>query len=229
MIAIRKIGLTVAAMAAGFFLSVSAQAGPITWTDWTAANSSSASGTIGGVGVSFSGGIHPGAQVNGGTNYWAHTPSSYRDGVIVDNGPGSSDIIRLTSGASGGTRTLTFSQAVLNPVMALHSVGRANLPVSYDFDTAFDVLAFGPGYWGGPGTLLESAGDVLTGWEGNGVIQFQGWITSITWTNAPDEYWHGFTVGLGAQQDVPAPAALGLMGLGLFGMAMASRRRKLAR
>lgn len=226
MFTIKKIGTVAATLAVAVFVSATAQAAPIAWADWTAADSSSASGTIGGIGVSFSGAIHPGAQTAGGTNYWAHTPSSYMDGVIVDNGPGTSDIIRLTSGAGAGPRTLTFSQAVLNPVMALHSVGRANLPVSYDFDTPFDVVAFGPGYWGGPGTLLESAGDVLTGWEGNGVIQFQGLITSISWTNAPDEYWHGFTVGLGPQQNVPLPSMLGLTGLGLLCLVSMVRRRR---
>jgi PEP-CTERM motif-containing protein len=205
--------------------SMSASAAVIDWTDWVAADASSASGTIGSVGISFSGNNSPSAILSGGTNYWAHTPSSYMDGVIVDNGPGTSDMIRLDLGTAAGVRTITFSEAVLNPIMAVHSVGRANLPVAYDFDTPFDVVAFGPGFWGGPGTLTESAGDVLTGWEGNGVIQFQGLVTSISWTNNPSEYWHGFTLGL-SQETVPEPAILGFLGLGLGAIGLFGRSRK---
>jgi len=34
------------------------------------------------------------------------------------------------------------------PVMAIVSQGRTSSPVSYDFDTSFNVLSEGWGYWG---------------------------------------------------------------------------------
>ncbi len=210
------------------FLTLPAGADMVYWTDWTSAGSGTASGTIdlpisSDISITYTGDLNPAAQLGAATdiNYWI--PSSPYTSATVDNAPSTTDIIRTTS--AGVTRTVTFSQPVENPIMAIVSQGRSSQAyhVRYYFDTPFDVLSYGPGYWNGPGTLTEEAGNVLLGVEGHGTIQFLGTISSFSWTSSPEEYWHGFTIG--ALEPVPVPGAmlLGLLGLGAAGAKL--RRR----
>jgi len=162
------------------------------------------------------------AQVSGGSDYWNPEPT-YADGTIVGNRPSTADIIALYE-AGSTVHTLTFSQAVLNPIMAVVSLGQPSVPVQYDFDAPFNIVTNGQGAFGN-GPLTELPGDVLQGQEGNGTVQFQGSFTSISWT-IPEigEYWHGFTIGaigVGGEpgpgpgpNPIPAPGALLLLSLG---------------
>lgn len=204
-------------------LSPLALAGPITWTDWTSATTGpagSAAGTIGSVGIRYGGDVTF-AQLGAGINYWTEVTAPYTGSAVVDNAPTASEMIAMS--LAGITNTITFSQAVTNPIMAIVSQGQNGLPVTYDFDSPFSVLSEGHGYWG-DGTYSLGAGDTLTGRELHGVIQFSGSFTSISWVSAPGEYWHGFTIGLEERKDVPEPSGLLLLGLGLLGLAGARRR-----
>lgn len=208
-----------AVFALGLFMAPSAHAATVAWTDWVEAGATTVTGAIGAITVTYEG-PYSFAQLGTGTNYWTEgDPAPYTGNSLIDNAPTPSEMVALDS---GGTHTITFSEAVLNPILAILSLGRPNDPVTYTFDQDFTVLGEGRGYWG-DGSYTK-AGTALTGNELHGVIQFTGLVTSISWVSSPNEYWHGVTVGT-----VPLPAALPLM-LTAFGMAgfLGWRRRQSA-
>lgn len=215
--------------------SMQAMSAPIIWTDWTSGTTGSVANdtargvmTIGSqtVDVTFSGDIAF-LQSSGGTNYWtAPTGTSPYTSTAVDNAPGTSDIVATSR--AGVLQTITFSQAVLDPVMAIVSVGQPGFAVTYAFDQEFDILSQGRGYWGGTSTSFSNPTGTnnLIGSEAHGTIQFSGAVTSISWVANPAEYWHGFTVGTAGVAAVPEPSSLLLSFLGLAGIAFVARRRK---
>ena len=223
---------SVSAMTLGFcvMLAQSSHAVPISWVDWTAADPVSATGIVEGVNVDFSGDINPAAQIGdvGDTNFWASNPSTYTSIPEVDNPPPDSDIIRLTGGAGTGTQTITFSSPVVDPVMAILSLGNVLFPATYNFDTEFEILNNGPGAFGN-GPLTELPGNILQGGEGNGIIQFSGSFTSISWTVPTAEFWHGFTIGIAdvvPPPELPEPSSLlSLLALGAVGAGSALKRQ----
>ena len=161
-------------------------------------------------------------QTDGGTNYW--NPSAPYVSATVDNAPMSTDIIALSRAT---TKTITFSQAITNPLFAVVSLNGNG----YRFDRDFEILSFGAGYWGN-GTLSKQVGGGVfqlngTG-EPHGVIEFQGTYTSISWTSLTEENWNGFTIGVRglAPAAVPEPASLCLLGAGGLGVLGYARRRK---
>lgn len=210
-------------------VSSSAQASVIEWVDWTTATNSTA-GTAAGnmnttngvIDVQYSGEIWS-AQTTPNSYWWTEgDPAPYTGNNIIDNAPDTSDIIRVQS--SGITNTITFSQAVYMPVMAFVSVGQTNTGVSYNFDQSFTLLSEGEGFYG-DGYWTQS-GSSFTGYEAHGAIQFDGWVSSISWDNDVAEFWHGFTIGVTEVQPVPVPAAVWLFGTGLIGLVGMARRKK---
>lgn len=207
----------------------SASAAPVVWVDWTS-GSAGASGSAAGlvdlgpagpdasdIAVNYSGEIAF-VQTAGGTNYW--TGPSYVS-AAVDNGPGTSDIIALSSATS---KTLTFSAPVDNLFFAVVSLNGNG----YSFNEDFEILSAGCGYWG-CGTLSKTIVDdeyrLIGSGEPHGVIRFNRAVSSITWTSLTNENWNGFTVGTyGAAPPIPEPATVALMALGLLGVAGATRR-----
>jgi len=217
------------AAAAALALSGSAHAANIDWTTWGAftpsATSGTATGTAGAVTVTYTGELQ-----NLFYNYPSWAPSSSYTGGGVDNAP-PPGIIQIYGGGGANPvqNTITFSQAVVNPVIAIWSLGQGNMNTLFHFDQTFSVVAGGPSAeYGGSG--ITQNGQWVQGLEGNGVIQFSGALTSITFTNPNFENWYGFTVGqAGLSGGVPEPITWGLMLMGFAGIGGALRACRKAR
>lgn len=226
------------------FNATSASAVLYHYVDWTSADvaGGTASGTItlpdsstvtvGFEAITASGG--PGSlnfaqTTGGGTNYWASFGGAPYISTEVDNAPPDSDIISLVGGVSQ-TYKVTLSEAIKDPIMAVLSLGQTGVPTTYDFDSPFDIVSQGRGFWGGSATALtELPGDILEGREGHGTIQFIGTFSEFSWTVPTPENWHGFTFGIRTTEAIEpspihAPGALAIFGLGLVGLGYVRRR-----
>ena len=207
--------------------AAAANATVVDWSAWTAATGSTANGVMpgAGVGIGYSGEISFTQINNSGTDYWRQggvTPWPAYVSGSVSNAPITTDLVAISG--NGTLNTVTFSQPVVNPYMAIVSLGQNGIGSTYEFDAAFQIISVGQGHWGN-GTLANTGvnglgGETLVGFEGHGVIQFIGVFNSISWTTVSNvgEYWNGFTFGV-----VPTPGAAAVLGLG--GLAAARRRR----
>ncbi len=226
-----------------FLVPSAASAVPYHYVDWTSANvaGGTATGTItlpdsSTVTVNFEainfdntpGSLYFAQTSGGGTNYW--NPQTPYISAEVDNAPPDTDILALVGGLNQ-TYRVTLSEAIKDPIMAIVSLGNGGLPTTYDFDSPFDIVSQGAGYWGGTSTsLTELPGDILQGAEGHGTIQFIGTFSTFTWVVPTPETWHGFTFGIRTTEAIeptPAPESgmLALFGLGLAWLGLARRRR----
>ena len=187
----------------------SAQA-QILWADWQSQTGGArADGVVGTIAVSVTGPLSPTPLLGPESepNYWAAFPSSYAAPTAgVPTAPTARDMIRVSGGATPTVYTLTFSQPVTNPVMAIASLGAPPTPTRFDFGSQPVVLLHqGPGAWGA-GTLTQ-IGNSLEGREGNGVIRLSGTMTQIVMTMPTPEVWTGFTVGIEASGSPVPPVA----------------------
>jgi hypothetical protein len=197
------------------------------WTDWTSATiggPGSAVGTLNGVAVTYTGEIL--TYATGGTAAWYWAPdSSFIGGTVTTSPSIVGDLIGL-QGSYTGINTITFGSQIVNPVFAIWSLGSPSIHASFvNFSQTPTFEAGGPNsqYGGGPITVL---GNTVSGLEGNGVVQFTGTFTTLTWTNT-SEYWYAFTVGTAeGSSSLPEPATLLLLGFGLLGLAGVRRVRK---
>ena len=192
----------------------------VSWTDWTSNDANNVFGSMlfngNPVGVTFSG-LFDGAQFGCGTDYWVN-PSIYT-GVGVPNAPTNCEMIQLTAGS---TKTITFSQAVTNPLFALISWN--NQPV-VTFNGPLEIVNQGCGYWG-CGTMTVNGNVLNSVGESHGTIRLLGTYTEVTFTDGT-ESWHGITVGAEELATAPEPASYVLMATGLLGVFGVSRRKRL--
>jgi hypothetical protein len=233
-----------------------AAADPIFWTDWTGTNTATTGfrgqGTITtnttSIAVTYTNlngiGFY---QPSGGIDYWiggSGATSPYTS-TAVDNRPTGTDIVALSR---AGTQTLTFSQAIANPVFAFASLNGNG----YAFDQDFELLSLGGvggnacGYWGCGGASkvvvdlgngrfeyqLNSNG--VGGTEPHGTLRFLGAFDTLTWRSSTNEFWNGFTVGVqGSAAEVfppvpgiPEPSTMLMMGVGIGLLTLVARRRE---
>jgi hypothetical protein len=204
-------------------VSVPAHADPVAWTNWTSqtsGNPGSASGTMAATTVTYSG------QTFGlASNYPSFDPTSSYTSAAIDNAPPSSDGVIQMWGGSDLPETITFSAPVVNPIIAIWSLGNASDIASFDFTSSepFTVAAGGPSAEYGGSSIYQGTGadaDNVYGAEGNGVIELIGTYTTIDFTTPGDEAWYGFTVGEDTVLNdpptvTPEPGTLSLFCLGL--------------
>jgi hypothetical protein len=154
--------------------------------------------------------------------------AAYTNSATVPSAPTSKNYIAFT-GFSGLTNTFTFSAPISNFVMDIASLGGTGAgasSASYNFNNVPTVLSSGTGQFGTQIIpLTVTNGTSVYGQEGNGAIQFNGSMTSNSWTAPKPEYYSAFTVGIASQNAVPEPSTYALFGLGAVALVFAARRR----
>lgn len=211
---------TLAAAACSFLIGA-AHAGTIDWNAWTSATSGMI--TPDSVAVTFSAG---GSTDNLVSGYPSYTPAStWADGSIVANAPTSTDGIIQLTGGNANVNTISFSTPVVNPVMAIWSLGASGASASFDFTNATPTFVAGGASAEYGGSAISVSGNDVSGTEGNGTVEFIGTYSQISWTNPSYENWYGFDVGIAGVSSVPEPSSLALLAVGLLALGLVRRKR----
>ncbi len=206
------------------------------FTDWTAFTASS-----GGSGSAAGDGTATGTLTAGGNTTVVTYAGDVRvgSGVTTDIGgtstffsnvisPGiftpplaMSDLI-ANDGGVDNTHTISFAQAVINPVLHILSLGddTAMPPITVDwtFTNPFTILSSNAALSNPSGNLL------IRGTEGSGTLRFTGTFSQLSWVSNGVERTTGFQVG--AEIVTPEPGTWILMGTGLAGLAFYGWRNR---
>ena len=211
----------ISAALAALVLSVTPAYAQVSWTNWMTLGPSTAQGTLTAgaqsVGVTFSGPYTGVTQTACGTNYWAPNTAYLSAGITA---PPNCQIITLST---GGLKTITFTQAVVNPILALVSWNGQSGVV---FSGPIEILSQGTGFWGTGTFSVLNANTLVGSGEAHGVIRLLGTYTSVSFTDASED-WHGFQIGVQGISNnvVPEPATIALTGCGVIALLAIGRRR----
>ena len=215
--------MTGAALATVGVCSIPAAAATIDWTSWNPGFTigvpfGAASGTAGGVTVSYAGELE--SLVVG---YPSYSPTSTYAGGVVGNVPNPREIILLFGGFTIFD-AITFSTPVTDPVLAIWSLGQPGLLAQFEFNASPLLDAGGPSAEFG-GSSISLSGAIVSGYEGNGTIDFPGTYGRILFSNPLyDGNSFGFTVGIPEAALIPEPMTLGVLGAGVVGVGEIRRR-----
>lgn len=115
------------------------------------------------------------------------------------------------SEARAYTDTLSFSTPITNPILDIVSLGAPGNPVSYLFSAAPTILSQGDAYWGTCGIppCLTTSGNTLSGQEADGVVEFVGTFSTLSWTTTGGENWNGFTLAVAGEAVASTPEPAG--------------------
>ena len=209
--------------------SATSRANQIFWSDWTTKNvgtpsGGSAAGTLVGLGVtvSYTGEVDA-PRGDGAFPSW--DPTSTYSGGFVGNAPNAS---YGSIGLTGGQRivdTITFSQPVVDPVMAIWSLGNGGNTASFNFLTSapITIVCGGPSAEYGGGSLFGS-GSTISGNEDNGTIEFVGTFSQISFTSTVEATaGYAFTIGAASVSVPDSALPLPLTCLTLLGLVVWSR------
>lgn len=182
----------------------------ILWADLTGTTvvgaTTTVAGFLGAVPITITAPLAPNSVLTGipgELNYFVNNPLTYTSSVVT-NIPATADLVKLHN---AGLVTVTFAAPVVDPVIAIVSMGGAPV-VNWDFGVhPINILSSGPGPFG-TGLPLSKVGSVLSGRESNGVVQILGTITSFSFTVVTAENWGGFTVGIPTAVAPPPPVPL---------------------
>ena len=174
-----------------------------TWTNWKKDNVTNVTGTLtlasGPVKVKYVGpnSFFKQFGAEGDRDYWTFgNPNAYKE----TGRPKGTDVLGFMGGTGTSTYKITFSVPVKDPVIAILSLGNPDTPAHYVFRQTPTLLSSGVGFYGGCADCLQVDGKTVIGTEGHGVVQFIGTFSSISWTDADWENWHGIQVGAPVDQ-----------------------------